>query len=111
MGASRSAPEGWQWDVRIRAVKNQDRTADTFSAGTERETPGFATGDIAVGYRFGPGAGFRWNELTLSVTNVTDKNYREHINEMTPSRLDPARGVQDIWAPGRSFGLTWNAEF
>jgi hemoglobin/transferrin/lactoferrin receptor protein len=111
VGASRSVPEGWQWEVRLRAVKNQSRTADTFSAGTERETPGFATGDIAVGYRFGPGAGFRWNELTLSVTNVADKNYREHINEMTRSRLDPERGVQDIWAPGRSFGLTWNAEF
>ena len=111
IGASRTVARGWQWEARIRAVASQDRTADTFTAGTERETSGFATGDVAVGYRFGPGAGFRANELTFSVTNIADKAYREHVNEMTASRLDPARGVQDVWAPGRSFGITWNADF
>ncbi|WP_373024374.1 TonB-dependent receptor plug domain-containing protein [Thioalkalivibrio sp.] len=111
IGLSHSGAQGWQWDARIHAVASQSRTADTFTAGNERDTSGFATADLAVGYRFGPSAGFRSNELTFSVTNIANKTYREHVNEMTEARLDPANGVQDIWAPGRSFGLTWNAEF
>lgn len=92
-------------------MASQSRTADTFTENSERNTSGFATADLAVGYRFGPSAGFRSNEITFSVTNIANKTYREHVNEMTEARLDPANGVQDIWAPGRSFGLTWNAEF
>ncbi|WP_018875355.1 TonB-dependent siderophore receptor [Thioalkalivibrio sp. ALE31] len=117
IGLTQSTAKGWQWDARIRAVASQSRTADRFTAnedfpdGTERNTSGFATADLAVGYRFGPSAGFRSNEITFSVTNIANKTYREHVNEMTEARLDPANGVQDIWAPGRSFGLTWNAEF
>lgn len=117
LGLNHSVAQGWQWDARIRAVASQSRTADQFTAnenfpdGTERNTSGFATADLAVGYRFGPSAGFRSNEITFSVTNIANKTYREHVNEMTEARLDPANGVQDIWAPGRSFGLTWNAEF
>lgn len=111
IGLSHTVAQGWQWDARIRAVASQSRTANTFTDGTERNTSGFATADLAVGYRFGPSAGFRSNEITFSVTNIANKTYREHVNEMTEARLDPANGVQDIWAPGRSFGLTWNAEF
>ncbi|WP_019593280.1 TonB-dependent siderophore receptor [Thioalkalivibrio sp. ALM2T] len=111
IGLNHSVAQGWQWDARIRAVASQSRTADTFTDNSERNTSGFATADLAVGYRFGPSAGFRSNEITFSVTNIANKAYREHINEMTEARLDPANGVQDIWAPGRSFGLTWNAEF
>ncbi|WP_019583631.1 TonB-dependent siderophore receptor [Thioalkalivibrio sp. ALE16] len=111
IGLSHTVAQGWQWDARVRAVAPQSRTADTFTDGTERSTSGFATADLAVGYRFGPSAGFRSNEITFSVTNIANKTYREHVNEMTEARLDPANGVQDIWAPGRSFGLTWNAEF
>ncbi|WP_018867374.1 MULTISPECIES: TonB-dependent siderophore receptor [unclassified Thioalkalivibrio] len=111
IGLSHTVAQGWQWDARVRAVASQSRTADTFTDGTERNTSGFATADLAVGYRFGPSAGFRYNEITFSVTNIANKTYREHVNEMTEARLDPANGVQDIWAPGRSFGLTWNAEF
>ncbi|WP_019626970.1 TonB-dependent siderophore receptor [Thioalkalivibrio sp. ALJT] len=111
IGLSQSMAQGWQWDARLRAVASQNRTADRFTQDSERETSGFATADLAVGYRFGPSAGFRSNEITFSVTNIANKTYREHVNEMTKARLDPANGVQDIQAPGRSFGLTWNAEF
>ncbi|WP_018872944.1 TonB-dependent siderophore receptor [Thioalkalivibrio sp. ALJ16] len=111
IGLSQTVARGWQWDARLRAVASQSRTADIFTENSERNTSGFATADLAVGYRFGPSAGFRSNELTFSVTNIANKTYREHVNEMTEARLDPANGVQDIWAPGRGFGLTWNAEF
>ncbi|TVP84179.1 MAG: TonB-dependent receptor, partial [Thioalkalivibrio sp.] len=102
---------GWQWLGQVRAVSGQDRTADTFSAETERETSGFATADAEVGYRFGPSGGFRGHELTLSVTNLFDRDYREHVNAMIEDRIDPANGAQDIKAPGRSVGLFWNATF
>ena len=111
LGLEQRRARGWQWQGSIRAVAKQDRTADLFSGGTERETPGFTTADAAVGYRFGPSGGFREHELTLSVTNIFDRDYREHVNEMTANRIDPANGVQDIKAPGRSIGLTWYAAF
>jgi len=111
LGLEQRQSRGWQWLGQIRAVARQDRTADIFSAGTERETSGFTTADVQVGYRFGPSAGFRGHELTLSVTNLFDRGYREHVNAMIEDRIDPANGAQDIKAPGRSVGLFWNATF
>lgn len=111
MGLEQRKPRGWQWLGQIRAVARQDRTADLFSAGTERETSGFTTADAQVGYRFGPSRGFREHELTVSVTNLFDRDYREHVNAMIEDRIDPANGAQDIRAPGRSIGLFWNATF
>ena len=111
LGLEQRQARGWQWLGQIRAVDGQDRTADIFGAGTERETSGFTTADVQVGYRFGPSAGFRGHELTLSVTNLLDRDYREHVNAMIEDRIDPANGAQDIKAPGRSVGLFWNATF
>jgi hemoglobin/transferrin/lactoferrin receptor protein len=111
LGLEQRQARGWQWLGQIRAVAGQDRTADIFSAGTERETSGFTTADAQVGYRFGPSAGFREHQLTLSVTNLFDRDYREHVNAMIEDRIDPANGAQDIKAPGRSVGLFWNATF
>jgi len=111
LGLEQRQARGWQWLGQVRAVARQDRTADIFSGGTERETSGFTTADVQVGYRFGPSAGFRGHELTLSVTNLFDRDYREHANAMIEDRIDPANGAQDIKAPGRSVGLFWNATF
>ncbi len=111
LGLEQRQPRGLQWLGQVRAVASQDRTADLFSAQTERETSGFTTADVQVGYRFGPSAGFQDQELTLSITNLFDRDYREHVNAMIDDRIDPARGVQDIRAPGRSVGVFWNAAF
>jgi len=111
VGLEQRQARGWQWLGQVRAVSRQNRTADLFSAGTERETSGFASADAQVGYRFGPSAGSRGHELTLSVTNLFDRDYREHVNTMIEDRIDPANGAQDIKAPGRSVGLFWNATF
>ena len=117
VGLEQRQPRGWQWLGQVRAVARQNRTADIFSGetettpATERSTPGFTTVDASVGYRFGPSGGFRGHELTLSVTNLFDKDYREHVNAMIEDRIDPANGAQDIKAPGRSVGLFWNATF
>ncbi len=111
VGLEQRQPRGLQWLGQVRAVAGQSRTADLFSGGTERETSGFTTADASVGYRFGPSGGFRGHELTLSVTNLFDRDYREHVNAMIEDRIDPANGAQDIKAPGRSVGLFWNATF
>ena len=111
IGLEQRQPSGLQWLGQVRAVAGQSRTADIFSAETERSTSGFTTVDASVGYRFGPSGGFRGHELTLSVTNLFDRNYREHVNAMIEDRIDPANGAQDIKAPGRSVGLFWNATF
>ncbi|AHK79395.1 TonB-dependent receptor [Ectothiorhodospira haloalkaliphila] len=111
LGLLSGAPRGWQWEARLRAVASQDRVAERFSNGSERETGGFTTADVRVGYRFGPGGGFREQALTLAVTNLADRNYREHVNEMTDERLASGPGVQELRAPGRSLGVTWVGEF
>ncbi|WP_026300839.1 TonB-dependent siderophore receptor [Thioalkalivibrio sp. ALE23] len=107
----RSVEQGWQWEGRLRAVARQDRTADRFTDNTERETSGFATGDLLVGYRFQPSGLLRHNELTFQVNNIADKAYREHVTGQREDQIDPARGAQEILAPGRSFGVVWYAEF
>lgn len=107
----RSVEQGWQWEGRLRAVARQDRTADRFTDNTERETSGFATGDLLVGYRFQPSGLLRHNELTFQVNNIADKAYREHVTGQREDQIDPARGAQEILAPGRRFGVVWYAEF
>ncbi|SIT65661.1 hemoglobin/transferrin/lactoferrin receptor protein [Ectothiorhodosinus mongolicus] len=115
LGIAQQPSRGWNWRAQIRAVAKQDRVAPSFNP-TERTTPGFATADAFVGYRFGPAMGFNSSELQFSLTNIFDKDYREHVNEMTEERLVGSNrvrgdGVQDLKRPGRSIGLAWYARF
>ena len=116
LGISSQPATGWYWRGQVRMVGAQDRVADIFTAGNERTSPGFTTVDAYLGYRFRPGLGFESSELTLTATNLLDRDYREHINEMTAERLYgggnfSGQGVQDLKAPGRSIGLVWYAKF
>lgn len=116
IGLARQTAIGWNWKSQARFVAKQDRVADIFSGGNERKTSGFATVDVAVGYRFGPAMGMKSSDLMLSVNNLLDEDYREHVNEMTELRLlgggnFSGEGVQDLKAPGRSVGLTWYGRF
>ena len=111
IGLEQRSPVGLQWQGKVRVVEKQSRTADLFTAGTERATSGFVTADLAVGYRFPVSSRLRENELTLSINNVFDRDYREHVSGIVARNIDPANGVQDIKAPGRSIGLTWAASF
>jgi hemoglobin/transferrin/lactoferrin receptor protein len=111
VGLEQRSTVGLQWQGKIRVVEKQSRTADQFTAGTERATSGFATADLAVGYRFPASSRLRENELTFSVNNAFDRDYREHVSGIVARNIDPANGVQDIKAPGRSIGLTWATRF
>ncbi|MFW5910106.1 MAG: TonB-dependent receptor plug domain-containing protein, partial [Thiohalospira sp.] len=110
VGVERRTDAGWQGRAAVRAVDSQDRVADQFSNTSERETAGYATLDLSVGWRTSGDGLWRTSEVTLALHNALDKGYREHINEMTAERAEKDR-VQDLWAPGRNLALTWYAEF
>ncbi len=88
----------WTADATLRLVRRQDRVATVFARGTENPTPGFATADIGVTWRYALG-----QSLRVSVKNLADKAYHEH--------LTVGISGQEIKAPGRSFQLTWRGSF
>jgi iron complex outermembrane recepter protein len=76
-----------------RAVGKQDRVSTSFDEGT---TPGFAVFDFYAAYK-----PFKMLELNLSVKNLADKNYVEHL-----SRAYKAMDVESLYyEPGRSFNI------
>lgn len=66
-----SPDKNWGLEFSTRIVDDQDRIASSLG---EIETPGFTTYDIRAFKRHGP-----WL-LTAGVENLTDKNYREHLD-------------------------------
>lgn len=81
LGIGQQPPTGFHWHARVRAVDDQDRTADSFSGGTEQATPGYATVDLGLGWRFGETAGLSSLEVGLDVNNLFDRGYREHLTD------------------------------
>lgn len=76
-----------------RVVGKQDRVSASFDEGT---TPGFAVFDFYAAYN-----PFKMLELNLSVKNMADKNYVEHL-----SRAYKAMDVESLYyEPGRSFNI------
>lgn len=88
---------GWSADATLRLVSAQDRVATRFSRGTENATPGFATADVGVTYRW------QQQSLRLAIRNLADKAYHEHLSEGLSGR--------EIQAPGRSLTVNWKGEF
>lgn len=88
---------GWSADATLRLVRAQDRVATRFTNGTEDATPGFATADVGVTYRW------QQQSLRLAIRNLADKAYHEHLAEGLSGR--------EIPAPGRSLAVNWKGEF
>lgn len=84
-------------EVRLRAVRDQDRVARRFTRNTEDATAGFATGDLGVSWRRGE------HRLRLALRNVADREYHEHLTEGLSGAEPPA--------PGRSVLVSWLARF
>ncbi|MEW5892305.1 MAG: TonB-dependent receptor [Pseudomonadota bacterium] len=89
---------GWTADATVRFVRRQDRVATVFARGTENTTPGFGTLDLGATWRY---AKDQWLRITLR--NLADKAYHEHLAEGVPG--------QEIEAPGRSLQLVWRGVF
>ncbi|MCZ2439985.1 MAG: TonB-dependent receptor [Burkholderiales bacterium] len=89
---------GWSADATLRFVRRQDRVASVFSLGSENATPGFATADLGLNWRFA-----RDQQLRLAVRNLADKTYHEHLTEGISG--------QEIPASGRSILVGWQGKF
>ncbi|RCV88052.1 TonB-dependent receptor [Billgrantia montanilacus] len=95
LGIGQQPPTGFHWHAQVRGVASQDRTADVFSNGNERTTPGYATADLGLGWRFGPAAGLSSLEVGVEVNNLFDRGYREHLTDQPvgDELLAPSRGA------------------
>lgn len=82
---------GFNWHGQVRAVAEQDRTADAFSNGTENSTPGYTTVDVELGWNFGATGSLRALEVSVEGNNLLDKRYREHLTD--GGILSPGRGL------------------
>lgn len=89
---------GLQADVTMRLVDKQSRVATRFTKGAENPTAGFVTADIGATWQVAKG-----HSLRVSVKNLADKAYHEHLTEGVSG--------QEILSPGRSFLLSWRGQF
>ncbi|MDD5391286.1 MAG: TonB-dependent receptor [Gallionellaceae bacterium] len=98
LGWEGAVAQGWAADATLRLVNRQDRVATVFALGSENATPGFATADLGVTWRYA-----KDQTLRIALKNLADKAYHEHL----------AEGVsgQEIQAPGRSLALAWKGKF
>lgn len=81
----------------LRLVQSQHRIDTAFG---ENVTDSFATVDLAAGWRF-----LGRHEVTVSVENLFDKHYHEHV-----TREDPFDG-REIAEPGRVVTVGWRTTF
>ncbi|WP_417515184.1 TonB-dependent receptor plug domain-containing protein [Marinobacter sp.] len=91
LGLGQQFRPGFNWHGQVRAVAEQNRTADIFSNNTESSTPGYATIDMSLGWNFGSTGELRNLNITLEGNNLLDKRYREHLTE--GGILSPGRGL------------------
>ncbi|WP_163559362.1 TonB-dependent receptor [Halomonas sp. NO4] len=103
LGIGQQPPTGFHWHAQVRAVDDQDRTADIFSGGNEQATPGYATADLGLGWRFGEAAGLSSLEVGLDFNNLFDRGYREHLTDQ------PKGG--ELLAPGFGAVATLRGRF
>jgi hemoglobin/transferrin/lactoferrin receptor protein len=98
LGWEGTVAPGWAADATARLVREQDRVATVFARGTENATPGFATLDLGLAWRYA-----RRQSLRVALKNLADKAYHEHLVEGVSG--------QEIEAPGRGLVLTWQGQF
>ncbi|SFM63711.1 TonB-dependent receptor [Halopseudomonas yangmingensis] len=103
LGLGQPAEQGFNWRTQLRAVKAQNRVAKTFANGTEDATSGFATVDLSLGWGFGATAGFKRVDTQLTLRNLFDRGYHEHLVEGISG--------QEIQSPGRGLSLNLRGEF
>lgn len=97
LGWEGGVAQGWTADAAFRLVRRQDRVARVFSRDTENATPGFATADFGLTYRW------QQQRVRLALRNAFDKAYHEHLSEGVSG--------QEIHAPGRSLLVAWQGRF
>lgn len=84
-------------------MAGQDRVATRFSNGSENPTPGFATVDLAAGWKFGALWGLRDAAVLARLDNLFDRSYHEHLQE--------GLSGHELLAPGRSLSIAFRGSF
>lgn len=84
--------------ITFRYVLEQSRISPEFG---ETKTPAFGLMDLGISYQV-----FRLLGITAGVQNLLDANYYEHL-----TRSSRGANAQPIYAPGRSFFLSFNLDF
>lgn len=103
LGIGQPAERGLHWHAQLRAVAEQDRIATRFSNGTEDETAGFVTADIAIGYELGTVGLLRSASVDARLSNLFDRDYHEHL-------VDGVSG-NELAAPGCGLTLGLSGSF
>jgi len=99
LGLGQQNRPGFNWHGQVRAVAEQDRTADSFSNNAENSTPGYATVDVELGWNFGATGNLSNLEFSVEGNNLLDKGYREHLTD------------GDIRSPGRGLVAKLSGRF
>ena len=79
-----------------------------FGYNTETRTPGYVLLNAGVGTEFVTRNGATWASLHLSVNNVTDKAYQDHLNRLKYTDVNAATGRQGVFNMGRNFSVKLN---
>lgn len=93
-GAVRYEGPAWNGRVAVRRVNEQDRVF-----AFETPTEGYTMLDASIGYRFF--SGVATHDITLSMTNLTDEEGRNHTSFLK----------DDVLLPGRDFRLMYRLAF
>lgn len=80
----------WFAGAALRWAAEQNRLGDF-----ESRTAAWAVGEVDAGIRFFDGA--RFHTITLSIENVTDGEYREHLSRIKDLMPGPGRDVQLLY--------------
>lgn len=98
LGWRHQTDAAWSVDADLHLARRQGRIATRFTRGTEDPTPGYGLIDLGGTWQFAP-----QQSLRLSVRNLADKRYHEHLAEGAPG--------SELPAPGRSVVLSWQGRF
>ena len=82
-----------------------------FGYNTETSTPGYVLLNAGVGTDFVTSKGTTWANLHLSVNNITDKAYQDHLSRLKYTDVNVMTGRQGVFNMGRNFSVKLNVPF
>lgn len=79
-----------------------------FGYNTETATPDYLLLNAGIGTDFVSARGTTWASLHLSVQNITDKAYQDHLSRLKYTDVNAATGRQGVFNMGRNFSVKLN---
>lgn len=82
-----------------------------FGYNTETNTEGYVLLNAGIGTDFVTSKGTTWSSLHISVFNITDKAYQDHLNRLKYTSINSSTGRQGVFNLGRNFSVKLNIPF